>query len=139
MVYDDYYNFNPENDYFQENQIIIKNDKNQIKNLFKIKRKINKLCNDNKFRNNIYLDLYSSDKYIKNSISGMETPYKVNSKFEDLFFKVKFVNGEIKNKDNITFFYDSPEQFENHQFVTLNDNTKKNWKEKYNNISKHIN
>ena len=48
---------------------------------------------------------------------------------EDLFFKVMISTGEIPTGP-LTLFYDSPEHYERHQYLELDEVTKKRWEVK---------
>jgi hypothetical protein len=50
---------------------------------------------------------------------------------EDLFFKVRMVNGEVgKNGYGNDFYYDSPEEYERHLFIKVPQLLKEQWVEK---------
>ena len=73
------------------------------------------------------------DSKIVNAITGLryrdEDPkckYSVGSMEEDLLFKVCMSNGE-NGHDPVLLFYDSPEQFEKHQYITLDQSIKEKW------------
>lgn len=73
------------------------------------------------------------DSKIVNAITGIryrdEDPkvkYLVGSMEEDLLFKVSISNGE-NGQDPVLLFYDSPEQFEKHQYTSLKQTTKETW------------
>ena len=78
---------------------------------------------------------YYSSGIIGSTITSATTgikyqEYNVGGKCEDLFFKVSISTGE--NKGNpVTLFYDSPEQFEKHQFVQLSNEVKQKWHDKF--------
>jgi len=56
---------------------------------------------------------------------------RVGTRDEDLFFSVILATGEL-GQDSCVLFYDSPEQYERHFFITLSNQTKDNWREKRN-------
>jgi hypothetical protein len=50
---------------------------------------------------------------------------------EDLFFKVRVVNGEVRSSAyGNDFYYDSPEEYERHMFVKVPKKIKESWVEK---------
>ena len=70
---------------------------------------------------------------IRNAVTGNryrddhpKLKYLVGSRQEDLFFKVTISNGENGNNP-IHLYYDNPEQFEKHMFVTVNSDIKEKW------------
>jgi hypothetical protein len=100
--------------------------------LFTIKRKI-----ANKTKTMEYYETKNiPNARIVNAITGFayisEDPkikYIVGSKYEDYLFKVKLISGEDKNASAI-LFYDSPEQYERHQFLMLAEPIKQKWQAK---------
>lgn len=92
----------------------------------KIKRVVNKVLPDGKYYKYKYIEMYASGdtgQRIRNAITGITHDDKVGSKQEDLYFKAKSV-GNLKIG---SLFYESPEQFEKHQFMTLNNEIKEKW------------
>ena len=78
------------------------------------------------------VEIYSSPSagFIRNASSGVREPYKVGSKYEDLFFRVKdtgLYTGNAPRK----LFYRNPEEYERHQFQVLPKQVKIAWHEKY--------
>ena len=64
---------------------------------------------------------------IRNAVTGIfETGYKVGKWQEDLFFKVGKLNGPGRH----VLFYDSPEQYERHFFLTVDPAIKEQWESK---------
>jgi hypothetical protein len=57
---------------------------------------------------------------------SIKIKYLVGSIQEDLLFKVSISNGENK-QGPVLLFYDSPEQFEKHQYITLDQSIKEKW------------
>jgi hypothetical protein len=67
--------------------------------------------------------------YLKEMPDGLRhTYYFLGSKEQDLFFKVKMLNGDTMTP--LVLFYSSPEEYEKHQFVVLSDSIKDNWRKK---------
>jgi len=62
---------------------------------------------------------------IRDPMSGVRTNYRVGSTDEYTFFKVRMTN--FANKDIVTLFYDSPEQYEKHHKCVLSQSTKEQW------------
>jgi len=121
---------------------------NDIDNLFLKKQK--NLENLNSFNNTSYkMTVYdeSKNKYVKVNIYASGSPgttirdaisghkcdgYIVGSRDEDLFFKVSICTGQFGNKDPVTLFFDSPEEYEKHMFQELSKETKTDWLNKKN-------
>lgn len=67
--------------------------------------------------------------YLKEMPDGLRhTYYFLGSKDQDLFFKVKMLNGNATKP--LILFYSSPEEYEKHQFVILSDSIKETWRNK---------
>ena len=98
-------------------------------------------------RGHFILEYYETprimDSRIRNAVTGMlysedhpKCKYLVGSLQEDLFFKACVSTGETElyHRDNlkntVLLFYDSPEQFEKHQNLTLSQQVKEKWQEK---------
>jgi hypothetical protein len=68
---------------------------------------------------------------IKSATTGISNNMLVGKSDENLFFKVRIVNGEVNNSSNGNdFYYESPEEYERHLFVKLSQSIKDKWKEK---------
>jgi hypothetical protein len=78
------------------------------------------------------VEIYSTPSagFIRNASTGIREPYKVGSKFEDLYFRVKDV-GLHTGSESRKLFYKNPEEFERHQFGKVSQDAKKAWSEKY--------
>jgi hypothetical protein len=103
---------------------------NNNKNFILVTRKI-----DRRKKTEIgYFATYDTpNSKIVNAITGLryrdEDPklkILVGSIHEDMLFKVRISNGENKNNP-VLLFYDSPEQFEKHQYTLINQKTKETW------------
>lgn len=101
------------------------------------------LLKDAKKKKNRIEGYYSSNvpgAPIRNCVSGYcetdymgKTKFSVGSTWEDLFFKVIDTTSK---EGGLTFFYDSPEQYERHMALKLNDNVIKKWYMKHENAKK---
>ena len=112
------------------NKINLQTIHNNNKNFILAKRKINRR---KKTEIGYFATYDSPNSKIVNAITGFryrdEDPklkILVGSIHEDMLFKVRISNGENK-KDPVLLFYDSPEQFEKHQYTLLNQKTKETW------------
>ena len=100
-------------------------------------------------RGHFILEYYETkpvnDFRIRNAVTGLwyrddhpKCKYLVGSVQEDIFFKVHFSTGEAElsssarnnRKTTTLLFYDSPEQFERHQRMTVAQSVKEKWQEK---------
>jgi hypothetical protein len=78
------------------------------------------------------IEIYStpSTGFIRNASTGIREPYKVGSKYEDLYFRVKDI-GLYTGTEPRKLFYRNPEEYERHQFGKISQDMKKQWSEKY--------
>jgi hypothetical protein len=60
---------------------------------------------------------------IVNAITGVKYPWNVGSFEEDHLWKVVVCSGIVP----MTYFYDSPEQYEAHKMVTIDQESKDAW------------
>jgi len=91
---------------------------------------INDTWTDGKFYKKVNIQSYGSGQVgtrIRNAVTGQYYSYLVGSVNEDLLFKVIDAVGRNERKDPLFLFYDSPEQYENHQFVHLEQPLKEAW------------
>jgi len=103
-----------------------------IKKLDKGYNKINVMLNNKKKSIEFYSTSIFPGSKIRGAIGGSYYPgFKVGSRDEDLFFKIACSTGDCKNS-NICFF-DTPEQFENHMHISIEQSVKERWYEKFNN------
>ena len=126
MEYDDRYTPLEAND-LDEN--IQTNASHKIKKLNRGYHKLvrNIVINDRikKFEIGVY-GSGSHESPIRNAETGEYYKYKVGTMDEDLFFKTMLSSGSC----NLTLFYDSPSQYERHQYVSLDDLIKTRWENK---------
>jgi hypothetical protein len=109
----------------------------EIRGLHKIKKMV-PLSNiyGEKYMKQVTLKVYSSGDVgsnIRNAENGLYTPYIVGSKYENLFFSVldTTVQSDLRG-GSIRLYYDSPEQYESHQSVRIDEDTRARWYEKRN-------
>ena len=76
------------------------------------------------------IGLYSTNSTgskIRNAVTGHRYNYLVGSKEQDLLFAVGLCTGETGTQESLSLFYDSPEQYENHMFASLDITRKMQW------------
>ena len=128
MEYDDRYTPLEANDYDDSNH----NQQNALKKVQSLNRgyhKFEKVVDYNSNIKNVEIGMYGSGgpgSQIRNAETGEYYNYKVGTMDEDLFFKTMISTGP----GNLTLFYDSPSQYERHQYVTLDDDIKTRWENK---------
>ena len=93
----------------------------------------NNIKKDGKFYKTVTIENFGSGQIgtrIRNAVTGMRYTNLVGSIDEDLFFKVIDPTGRKGRKEPLILFYDTPEQYENHHYTTLQQNVKERWYEK---------
>jgi hypothetical protein len=110
-----------------QNKIILQSSN---KNFRMVNRKIGKR---KKIKLCYFTTSFVPNSKMVNAITGFtyrdEDPkikYLVGSIQEDLLFKVCISNGENK-QGPVILYYDSPEQFEKHQYITIDQSIKEKW------------
>ena len=130
MYYEDIFHPNEENDVLNHQKKELNNIKSSDPGYGYIF--IDKLLPSGKNRKT-RVDCYSagdSGSNIRNAETGDYYKYKVGSKDEDLFFKLRLLTDKC-DEDLTTLYYDSPEQYENHFNTVISDDVKEKWKAKY--------
>jgi hypothetical protein len=129
MEYDDRYTPLESNDYDDSNQ---QGALKKVKSLNRGYHKITKNIVINNKNKKVEIGVYGSGSHespIRNAETGEYYKYKVGTMNEDLFFKVMISTGEVPSGP-LTLFYDSPEHYERHQYLEIDDLTKKRWEVK---------
>lgn len=100
------------------------------KNYEKYSIPFNGTWTDGKYYKNITIENYGSGlsgNLIRNAVTGARYNISVGSTDGDILFKVSESTGRNGRKESLMLYYDSPEQFENHHFITVSPEVKKNW------------
>jgi len=101
---------------------------------FQIRNKLN-LYDDNGRKRNFAIQFFATRNNpgarIRNALTGFSEKHRVGSCNEDLYFKVTHATGEFDNRESLTLFYDSPEQYEKHWNMRLSQEDKEHWQSKY--------
>lgn len=100
----------------------------------KIGKCINSKWTDGKYYKNVEIDAHGSGfigSPIKNAVSGSRTGALVGSKEEGMYFKVMDCSGHNGRQEPLNFYYDTPEQYENHFFIHLKQCEKDDWYKRY--------
>jgi hypothetical protein len=111
--------------------------KNQRKNMDEYKmidkgfRKITILNKGKPVEVEYYQTLSTPGIMIRDAITGARyKEYRVGSKEEDLFFKVRLAIGK-SDIDSMLLFYDSPEVYEGHMRTIVSHQRKETWRNKH--------
>ena len=112
------------------------------KNYEKYRIPVNKTWSDGKFYKQVTIELYGSGdtgSLIRNAVTGVRYNFEVGCIYEDLLFKVSDCTGRNGRRNPLILFYDSPEQYENHQFTVVSPKIKQKWYEKSGEAQKRLN
>ena len=93
----------------------------------------NRLHTDGKFYKFMKSKSFGSGQVgsrIRNAVTGERYTYLVGSKDEHMFFKVNDSTGRNGRKNPLTMFYESPDHYERHAFVTVEQSVKDRWNNK---------
>jgi hypothetical protein len=93
---------------------------------------LNKEWRDGRYYKNVNIEDYGSGQtgsHIRNAVTSKRYPYLVGSVNEDLFFKVVEATGRNGRNEPLRLYYDTPEQYENHHFITVSQQVKEQWYE----------
>lgn len=108
--------------------------KNKAKKQDKGYEKKVKIVKDKK----VVIDTYHSNdtpgSIIRHAVTGFWLNARVGSIQENLYFKVR----DNTSKDTRSLYYDSPEEYERHMFLTLSTDIKGKWTEKFAETQKYI-
>ena len=84
-----------------------------------------------------FYSCYGVGNRIRNAITGeLYRNCLIGSKSDDHFFKIKICNGDT-GVEGATCYYETPEDYERHNFEVVDKETKKRWLEKQHTIKKH--
>jgi hypothetical protein len=91
-----------------------------------------RIINEKRVPVEIYMTKNQPGYLIRNAISGIrETKYRVGRKDECLFFKVKLTDKLYGQHESYgVLFYDSPEEYERHFNISLQQGLKESWVER---------
>jgi hypothetical protein len=118
---------------------IIKNMQLRVKTdrFYSIKRALNSKWIDGKYYKNVTINMYGSGNtgsFIRNAVTGERRNHRVGSADEYLYFSVAMCNGLDKLNGPVHLFYDTPSQYEKHQYVLLDPEITEKWYQRYNSI-----
>lgn len=111
---------------------LIKNRQPRVKGnrCYTINRVVNDIWTDGKYYNKVTIRMYGSGdygSYIKNAVTGAYTNHRVGSEAENLYFCVANCTGLDKMNGPVHLYYDTPSQYENHQFTLVDQEVKDAW------------
>ena len=116
---------------------LLKNKQPRVKGnkCYTIHRVLNKKWSDGKFYNTVTIKLHGTGdygSYIKNAVTGAYTNHRVGSEAENLYFCVANCTGLDKMNGPVHLYYDTPSQYEVHQFTTVDQDIKDAWLKRVN-------
>lgn len=101
---------------------------------FQIKKKVKSYDDNGRQRTmttQFFATVNNPGTRIRNATTGFSERHRCGSINEDLYYKVTHSTGEFGNKEPLTLFYDSPEQYEQHWNVRVSQENKDTWQTKY--------
>lgn len=124
------------NDYFEEDdytQVASKSRKKRYEDIQNVDTGY--FCTFKNVNGKMYkIEMYNSGvtigNKIRDAITGAYYNYKIGSKYEDLFFKIRMTTGTTKT--NVTLYYFSISDYEKHQKTIVSDVVKQRWTTKKN-------
>jgi hypothetical protein len=138
MTYHDYDNdFENDNHNFQKKHFTNSAFQKLNNNYEKYSIPFNKIWVDGKFYKRITIKNFGSGGQgtrIINAVTGNKYNIKVGSAEENMFFKVTDSTGFNGRNEPLMLYYDSPEQYENHYFTNVSQDTKQQWIQRSQNI-----
>ena len=90
---------------------------------------------DGKYYKTITINMYGSGdfgSYIKNAVTGVYTNHRVGSEASYLYFLVADCTGMDKLNGPVHLYYNSPSEYEKHQFVEVGQDKKDEWNHRIN-------
>jgi hypothetical protein len=93
----------------------------------------NNIWTDGKYRKHINIEMYGSGEHrtlIRNAVTGARYDILVGCTDEDILFKVTDSTGRNSRREPLMLYYDTPEQYENHQLTKVSTEVKQNWLKK---------
>ena len=130
MEYNDNYSPLENNDYENDSEYNVADSSlNKIRPLNKGYHKIVRTIKIYDQIKTVTIGVYGSacqGSQIRNAETGEYYKYIVGSLNEDLFFKNMICTGEFQGGP-LTLFYNSPEHYERHQHVEVDETSRKNW------------
>ena len=93
-----------------------------------------KQCNYDK-KINVYSTRPTPGSCIRDPVHGTFSKYKVGSRDEYYYFKVRMADIYTLDRTPLTLFYDSPESYEKHMYTKVSPEIKNNWRNMYRNYS----
>jgi len=131
MPYEEYYN-PTDNEIYNDpsGKTVAEELKKLDKNYQKFVKPVFQTWRDGKYYKKPTIECYGTGQIgsrVRNAVTGQYYPYVVGNLEEDVLFKVIDAVGRDGRKDPLMLYYDSPEQYENHQFVTVSQKIKETW------------
>jgi len=100
-------------------------------------RVVTRIINGTKCNIGLFVTPTTPGALICDAVTGNKFNFKVGSKGEDYFFKVKLATNEIGH--DVHLYFETPVQCEKYLKAPLSDATKEQWKEKYMRYVRKIN
>ena len=103
--------------------------------VYTIHKTLKSLNNDS--RKTVTINVYGTGdygSYIKNAVTGAYTNHRVGSEAENLYFSVANCTGMDKINGPVHLYYNSPSEYEKHQFTLVDQEKKNEWMKRVNSL-----
>jgi hypothetical protein len=97
---------------------------------YTIQRQINEMINGKGYKKTITIRMFGSGDtgtFIRNAVTGEYTNHRVGSKESNLYYSVANCTGLDKMNGPVHLYYNSPSEYEKHQFTTVDEESKYAW------------
>jgi hypothetical protein len=120
-------------DYSVTNSIpsnLLKNKKPRVNRSKVFTRTFSSKFIDGKYYKTITINMYGSGdygSYIKNAVTGAYTKHRVGTDASNLYFLVADCTGMDRLNGPVHLYYNSPSEYEKHQFTEVDQEKKDEW------------
>jgi hypothetical protein len=100
-------------------------------------RTFNLKSTDGKKDKTVTINMHGSGdfgSYIKNAVTGVYTNHRIGSEAEYLYFLVSDCTGMDKMNGPVRLYYNSPSEYEKHQFTSVDQTKKDEWFNRVNSL-----
>jgi hypothetical protein len=123
-----------ETDSIPSNLLKNKQPRSKGNRCYTIERVLNNKLNNGKNKT-VKINIYGSGdngSYIRNAVTGVYTNHRVGSEASNLYYIVANCCGIDKINGPVQLYYDTPSQYEAHQFTTVDHSVKEAWLDRVN-------
>ena len=110
---------------------------NRVKQ-YTIQRQINEMINGKDYNKTVTIRMFGSGDtgtFIRNAVTGEYTNHRVGSKESNLYYSVANCTGLDKLNGPVHLYYNSPSEYEKHQFTAVDQEAKDSWFNRVQNLN----